>query len=78
MRGDTVGWEASRPGDGEVRNPALAMDVRCDSGFADEVFKNVIGAGGLARIDVEAGFEIATGSVLPVIDPAMNRRSENG
>lgn len=73
MRGENVGWGASMLGDGDVRNPALAIEVRCDSGFADEVFKNEIGFGRLARIDVEAGgFEIATGSLLPCIDPAMN------
>jgi hypothetical protein len=31
-----VGLEASKPGEGEVRRPALAIELRCESGLAED------------------------------------------
>ena len=30
-----AGADVSKPGDGDVRRPALAIELRCDSGFGD-------------------------------------------
>lgn len=75
MRGDDEGLGPSIPGEGEVRKPALAMELKCDSGFGWEVFRKEICSGGPLRIEPEVagrGFEIATGSLPVCIDPAMN------
>lgn len=64
------------PGNGDVRNPALAIELRFDSGFEVDCFRKEMGSGGLDRTELDVpdrGLEMATGSLLlGCIGPAMN------
>lgn len=60
--------------DRETFNPALAIEVRLESGFV--CLRKEIDSGGLEMIDVEVpgrGLEMVTGSLFDCINAAMDR-----
>jgi hypothetical protein len=61
------GWSLDR----ETFRPALAIEVRLDSGL-DVCFRKAIDSGGL-EIGLDSGFDKATGSLFDCINAAMDK-----